>query len=291
MARNRREVERLNRLLQERGAPTLDFDRDVFPTSLAEQGGSMTERHILFALCKKLVGSHGRGITLLDFVEFGMGISVSGKLRQRLLDAGNPHFLYDLLGVFKSALVPSFFIPSDHRECPSVFDSVEFARSIDAIPAYAYLGDVVSSATGDKKAEKFEDDYLDELMPELVQIGFQAVTYMPPRNTREQLLRLQQLCRKHGLMEISGVDINSSRQSFNCAILLEPQYRHLVDAAWALIAHEKLAAADPALALFHADNPLAVAPLAERVSRYSKLGRRIDFTQPERAIELAGGLA
>ena len=92
-------------------------------------------------------------------------------------------------------------------------------------------------------------------------------------------------------MEISGVDINSSRQSFNCPILLEPQYRHLVDAAWALIAHEKLAASDPALALFHADNPLADAPLAERVSRYSDLGRRIDYTQPERAIELAGGMA
>jgi hypothetical protein len=291
MARNRREVEKLNLLLQERGAPTLDFDRDVLPESLAKQGGSMTERHILYALCKKLVESYGRGGLLLDFVEHGMEISVAGGLRERLLDADNPHFLYDLLGIFKSALVPSFFILSDHRECPSVFEAIEFARSIDAIPAYAYLGDVVSSATGDKKAEKFEDDYLDELVPELVCIGFQAVTYMPPRNTREQLLRLQKLCREYGLMEISGVDINSSRQSFNCPILLESQYRHLVDAAWALIAHEKLAAVDPSLALFHRDNPLANTLLAERVLRYSDLGRRIDYTQPERAIELAGGLA
>jgi hypothetical protein len=291
MARNRREVDQLNLLLRERGAATLDFDRDVLPESRAEQGGSMTERHILYALCKKLVESYGRGAVLLDFVQHSMEISISIDLRERLLDPDNPHFLYDLLGIFKSALVPAFFIPSDHQECPSGCDVVVYARSIDAIPAYAYLGDVVSSATGDKKAEKFEDDYLDELMPELVRIGFQAVTYMPPRNTREQLLRLQKLCREYGLMEISGVDINSSRQSFNCPILLEPQYRHLVDAAWALIAHEKLAAVDPALALFHADNPLVSSPLAERVSRYSDLGRRIDYTQPERAIELAGGLA
>jgi hypothetical protein len=291
MTRNRRELEQLNLLLRERGAPTLDFDRDVLPASQAEQGGSVTERHILYALCKKLVESHGRGESLLEFVQRGMEIPVSGRLRERLLDPDNPHFLYDLLGVFKSALVPLIFIHSDHRECLSVFEAVEFACGIDAIPAYAYLGDVLSSATGDKKAENFEDDYLDELVPELVRIGFQAVTYMPPRNTREQLLRLQKLCREHGLMEISGVDINSSRQSFNCPILLEPQYRHLVDAAWALIAHEKLAAVNPALALFHADNPLASFPLTERVSRYSDLGRRIDYTHPERAIELAGELA
>lgn len=291
MARNRREVGRLNRLLRECDAVELDFDRDIVPLSRAEAGGSMTERHILFALANKLVDAYGRGVILLDFIEHRMGIPIADRQRELLLDETNPHFLYDLLGLFKSALVPSFFIRSTHEECPSVFEAVQFARSINAIPAYAYLGDVVDSATGDKKAERFEDDYLDELVPELVRVGFQAVTYMPPRNTREQLLRLQKLCRDHGLMEISGVDINSSRQSFNCPILLKPDFRHLVDAAWALIAHEKLAASDPALALFSPDNPFADRPVAERVEKYSELGRRIDFTQPERAIELAGAWA
>ncbi|MFC1796942.1 PHP domain-containing protein [Pseudomonadota bacterium] len=290
MARNRLEVKRLNQLLRERGTQTLDFERDVVPESQASQGGSVTERHILFALAKKLVGIYGQGVILLDFIEHRMEIPIAESQRERLLESDNPHFLYDLLGLFKSALVPSFFIHSSHEECPSVFDAVKFARSIDAIPAYAYLGDVADSVTGDKKVEKFEDDYLDELVPELVRIGFQAVTYMPPRNTPAQLLRLQKLCQEYGLMEISGVDINSSRQSFNCPILLEPQYRHLVDAAWALIAHEKLAAAKPSTALFNPDNPLADLPLSERVQRYSELGRRIDYTQPEQAIDLAGGL-
>jgi hypothetical protein len=111
---------------------------------------------------------------------------------------------------------------------------------------------------------------------------------MPPRNTREQLARLQSLCAQHGLMEISGVDINSSRQSFNCPILLEPQFRHLADAAFALIAHEKLAAADPALALFSAENPLASRPLMERIEAYADVGRRMDHTRPESAINLTG---
>jgi hypothetical protein len=148
-----------------------------------------------------------------------------------------------------------------------VHDAVAFANEIGAIPAYAYLGDVGESPTGDKKAEKFEDDFLDDLVPELAKIGFKAITYMPPRNTREQLKRLQKLCKANGLMEISGVDINSSRQTFNCPILLEPQFQHLADAAWALIAHEKLAAADPKRALFSPENPMASRPLEERIAK------------------------
>jgi hypothetical protein len=87
-------------------------------------------------------------------------------------------------------------------------------------------------------------------------------------------------------MEISGVDINSSRQEFNCPILLEPEFRHLVDAAWALIAHEKLAAADPKLGLFHPQNPLAAQPLEKRIVRYAEIGRKIDNKKPEEAIRL-----
>ena len=250
IARDRKEVEELNTLLAERGAPTLDFDVDVMAISEASSGGSITERHILYALSLKLIEVHGKGQALVDYVEGQMQVPMAGKLREVLLDVDNPHYAYDLLGAFKASLVPEFFIASDYEECIPVHDAVKFANEIGAIPAYAYLGDVGESPTGDKKAEKFEDDFLDDLVPELAKIGFKAITYMPPRNTREQLLRLQKLCRENGLMEVSGVDINSSRQSFNCPILLEPEFAHLADAAWALIAHEKLAAADPGLALF-----------------------------------------
>ena len=133
-----------------------------------------------------------------------------------------------------------------------------------------------------------DEKSLDDLVPELTDIGFKAITYMPPRNTKQQLLRLQKLCRENQLMEISGVDINSSRQSFNCPILLEPEFEHLADAAWALIAHEKLAAADPQLAFFNPDNPLSSLSLDERIEEYSGIGRRIDHRYPEEAITLTG---
>ena len=286
IARDRKEVELLNAKLAQLGAPQLDFEKDVMAISEAANGGSITERHILYALSLKLIAAYGKGQKLISFVEEQMKIPMPGKLKAVLLDLNNPHYAYDLLGVFKSALVPDFFILSGKDECINVFDAVKFANDIGAIPAYAYLGDVSESPTGDKKAEKFEDDYLDALVPELKKIGFKAITYMPPRNTREQLARLRKLCQANGLMEISGVDINSSRQEFNCPILLEPEFRHLVDAAWALIAHEKLAAENPKLGIFHPENPLSVQPLEKRIEVYSSLGKRIDHRQPEKALKL-----
>ena len=286
--RDREEVKKLNALLLELGAPTVDFDTDIMACSEAANGGSVTERHILYALALKLIEAHGRGQPLIDFVENRMRIALAEKLRTQLQDVDNPHYAYDLLGAFKSNLVSEFFLKSDYDECISVYEAVKFANEMGAIPAYAYLGDVGDSATGDKKTEKFEDDFLDDLVPELTDIGFKAITYMPPRNTKKQLLRLQKLCRENQLMEISGVDINSSRQSFNCPILLEPEFAHLADAAWALIAHEKLAAADPQLAFFNPDNPLASLSLLERIEEYSEVGRRIDHCHPEEAIKLTG---
>lgn len=286
IARDRLEVEKLNAVLAERGAPTLDFEADVMAISQADQGGSITERHILYALSLKLIESFGRGEGLIRFVELELAIPIPEKLKAVLLDANNSHFAYDLLGVFKATLVPLFFIPSGGDECINVQDAVNFANHINAIPAYAYLGDVAESPTGDKKAENFEDAYLDALVPELRRIGFKAITYMPPRNTKAQLLRLQKLCRDNELMEISGVDINSSRQSFNCPILLEPEFRHLTDAAWALIAHEKLVAQDPSMGIFHPGNRMHFATLQDRIARYADIGRRIDNKCPEKIMHL-----
>ena len=92
---------------------------------------------------------------------------------------------------------------------------------------------------GDKKAAKFEDDYLEELIAFLPEKGIPAVTFMPSRNTAAQLDRLMDLCRKYGLKQISGEDINQPSQSFICRQLAEPKFRHLVDAAWELVERER----------------------------------------------------
>jgi hypothetical protein len=176
----------------------------------------------------------------------------------------------------KGDFLMEFFIQPNEEECPSVLKVVDFANSIGAIPSYAYLGDVAESPTGDKKAQTFEDSFLDKLMPELKRIGFKAVTYMPPRNTRQQLDRIQGLCRKHDFMEISGVDINSSRQIFNCPEILEDTNSHLIDSTWALIAHEKLTDLDSIFSIFSPENPMAAFSLQERILMYSSIGRQLD---------------
>ncbi|MBQ3225296.1 MAG: PHP domain-containing protein, partial [Oscillospiraceae bacterium] len=80
--------------------------------------------------------------------------------------------------------------------------------------------------------------YLDELVACLAEYGVPAITYMPTRNTDEQLARLRGLCEKHGLMQISGEDVNSPRQSFRIEKMCDAQFANLIDSTWELIRHE-----------------------------------------------------
>jgi hypothetical protein len=286
--RTRRMAESANVLLREAGLGEIDFDRDIREKSCYDTGGEITERHLLAAAAKKLIARYGRGPVLSEGLKTSFGIDPGPKIAALLSDPDNPHCLFDLLGVLKSGFLPRIFIQGKETECVPARKVTEFALSIGAIPAYAYLGDVEESPTGDKKAEKFEDDFLDALFDELEILGYRAVTYMPPRNTVEQLHRLRRLCRERGFMEISGVDINSSRQSFNCPKVLEPDFRHLVDTTWALIAHERLASQDPRLALFSPDNPLSAQTLERRLEIYAEKGKKLDpYKSDESAFIIA----
>ncbi|MGO9309644.1 MAG: PHP domain-containing protein [Spirochaetia bacterium] len=276
--RGRRMVEDLNALLTGYGLRALDWHRDVRSLSRADDGGTITERHILFAVASAIVEKTGRGPALREFLRTAVGIHPPARVADYLADPSNEMLLYDLLGVLKSSFIEKVYIQPDARECIPVRDVVRFAEESGGIPTYPYLGDVTDSPTGDKKAESFEDGYLDELMDEVKRLGFRAVAYMPPRNTIAQLRRVQELCARHGFMEISGVDINSPRQSFNCPELALPEFSHLVSATWALIAHEKLSDAAPRYGLFHPDNPLAHLPLAQRTAAYAEVGRTLDPT-------------
>ena len=205
--RNARNVLMLKRISEKTGIP-LDFEEDVLPLSEYTNGGSVTERHLLFALAKKV------------------------------LPHGTEEEQYKLLGSYKAGLIREVYIePTD--ELMPLSEAITFAKDVDAILCYPYLGDVTVSPTGDKKAAKFEDDYLDELIAYLPEAGIPAVTFMPSRNTVAQLDRLMGLCEQYGLKQISGEDINSPSQSFICKQLADPRFAHLVDAAWKLVEREK----------------------------------------------------
>ena len=234
--RNKKMLVKINELTSPYGI-TLDFEKDVLPLSSFDVGGSVTERHLLYALSKKIVDVKGRQ-NCASFIINEFGIPLSEKQCAQLGDENNPHFLYDLLGIMKSMLVEKIYIPATD-ECMNIRELIKLADELGAILCYPYLGDVGESPTGDKKAQTFEDDFLDELICTLNKEGVRAITYMPARNTPEQISRLQTLCRKYGMTEISGEDVNSSRQSMICPQLAKPEFRHLVDMAWTLVNREK----------------------------------------------------
>ena len=249
----------------------LDFDKDVYPLSEAKDGGSVTERHLLYALAVKLDKKFGRTPELIAFLENDLGLKVSEKIKGFLLDENNEHFLYDLLGVLK-ADTAFFYIDAD-EEMPDAEEFVKKAKEFGAIPAYAYLGDVGDSVTGDKKAQKFEDDFLPELITEIKKSGFLACAYMPTRNTPAQLQRLGKMLKENDLFEISGEDVNSPRQKFACAALALPEYSHLIDSTWALIGHEAISTEKGVEYGMFAEKSVKETPdLKERIKKYAKIG-------------------
>ncbi len=268
--------ERMCNLISEKYAKygiTLDFEKDVAPLSKVEEGGSITERHLLYALAIKISNRYLDRNELLSFLENGLGLTVSEKIKGYILDANNPHFLYDLVGVLK-ADTKFFYIDAD-EEMPIAEEFISKAKSFGAIPAYAYLGDVGDSVTGDKKAQKFEDDYLEDLFIELKKAGFLAIAYMPTRNTPEQLTKLQGLCKKYGMFEISGEDINSPRQQFCCKALAQKEYAHLIDSTWALIGHEYLVEKYGASEGMFSEKALKEMPdLNKRIKLFAEIGRK-----------------
>ena len=231
--RNRQMIAKINQLV----GVELDYDRDVLPLSEAKDNGGVTERHLMYALAIELVKQVGKGQPMIDKLT-SVGMNLSEKQKQMLLDTQYPFYEYDVLGMLKGTFVPKVFIDAT-TECPKLSEMVKLCNEIDAYLCYAYLGDVGDSVTGDKKAQKFEDDYLDDVFECLKEEGVKAVTYMPTRNTPAQLERLRGLCDQYGMFQISGEDINSPRQSFIIRAMENPMFQNLIDATWKLIEHEK----------------------------------------------------
>ncbi len=101
------------------------------------------------------------------------------------------------------------------------------------------------------------------------------MTYMPSRNTREQLIRLRENCERHAFFQISGEDINQPRQPFVCQAMRDPLFANLYDAAWALIGHEQLAGKSLDNGMFSAKTQRRQPDLNHRIRYYRAAAREI----------------
>ena len=265
--RNRKMTEGINSLMGKYGV-TVDFDRDVLPISNYAKGGTVTERHLSAALSSRMLEVIGPGEKLVKFMRDEMGQDVPAKIEKYICDEDNPHMMYDLLGLIKSGLISRFYLPATD-ECMTAKEAVELANRLGAIPAYSYLGDVGDSVTGDKRAQAFEDAYLDELIAYVKELGFTALTYAPTRNTPAQIARIDALIDRYGFMPISGEDINSPRQSFVCEAQRGDMFRLLYDSAWALIEHEYRMDFDGAEGIFGAAAVKREPDLKKRIAAFA----------------------
>ena len=98
-------IEKINALLGE----DLDYDRDVLPLSMHHEGGGVTERHLMYALARKMVARAGKGQGMVDYLA-SIGLTLSEKQKAQMLDTAYPFYEYDLLGILKSAFVPQIYV-------------------------------------------------------------------------------------------------------------------------------------------------------------------------------------
>lgn len=270
--RNKKMVDAINGLLGQYGV-SVDFDKDVLPLSEYKNGGTITERHISAALANKLIEVIGKD-KLCAFITDTLHMPISPKISVLLNDDNNPHRMYDLLGWIKAELIAKFYVPATD-ELMNVKEFLTLAERINGIVCCSYLGDVGESVTGDKKAQKFEDEFLDELLAYNKELGYRGLTYAPSRNTKAQFDRLRKLCAQNEFFEISGEDINTPRQSFVCAQQRDPSFRNLYLATWALIAHERLASEDPKKGFFSDESIEKWPDLNERIAAFAEVGLRM----------------
>ncbi len=268
--RNRKMCDTINKIVSPYNIH-IDFAEDVLPLSSASAGGSVTERHLLYALAVKIADSGDRE-TVIEKISTLCQMDPAEKSLEKLRSAPPEFYLYDILGILKSHLVSKIYVDAND-ELMHIRDFVHLADEVGGIAAYAYLGDVSESPTGDKKAQQFEDSYLELLFDQLREIGFHAVTYMPSRNTRIQLERVMELCTQYGFFQISGEDINSPRQSFLCEAMRA--YPHLIESTYALIGQERHATAHPGQGMFSSSVLQETPDLQQRIRRFAAFGRQI----------------
>jgi len=240
---------------------SIDFYNDVIPLSKLKEGGSVTERHLLYILGLKIIAKFGKGKELVDFL-YKKGYELNDMQRVFLLEKDNPYYEYDLLCVLKGKIKTFYVAATD--ECVDIKELVSFSNSIGAITAYPFNSTV-----------NYGQENLDKLFIQLKNAGINAVSYSPLKITDEHRKKVQNLCRHYELLEINGNDINSPRNKFDNEELLKEEFANLTDSSWAVIGHDRMANLDIINGMF-TDKAINRSPrLKDREILYSQIGKSL----------------
>ena len=151
--RNRKMCEKITELTKDVGI-VLDFDKDVYPLSMAHEGGSVTERHICYGLTKKITSRYPDRNEACDFVDKLCGVKMPEKTREKLISAPDNFYEFDILGVLKGHLVEKFYVDATD-ELINIREFTALAKELD--PSIKIEGELQADAAlvpsvGQKKA-------------------------------------------------------------------------------------------------------------------------------------------
>lgn len=265
--RDRRMVEKFNDRIKKYGM-SLNFEKDVKPLSKYSDGGSITERHILFAFAGKLVKRFKTAVEITEFIETKLKIKIEEEFKPALSDISNPYFMYDLVNCLKYE-VKFFYVPAD--DVPTVQQVVDFAHRHGALITYTYSGEVHRVYEGEEVVFTLEDAYLSELMEDLGKLGFDAVEYIPSNVKGERAENLAALARQNGMFTLPCTDINSPRQRFIPDGIDDNE--ELVRNLWAVVGHGKSAAYDISDGLNTEKSKAKNPDLEARLKLYAEVGK------------------
>ena len=250
---------------------SVSYENDVLPLSKFEDGGAVTERHICMALVNKLKEKLKDSKKIISFLVENLNVPISKTEEKRILEENPLYYDYDILCIIKKNLVEKFYIDA-YEECMHIKDFITLTKNFGCVSAYAYLGDVIDTSEGDKKSQRFEDSYIETLMKELKKLDFDAITYMPSRNTRYQLSKVMSLCKEYEFFEINGEDINSPRQKFS-STFDDEMFDHLKDMNNALIGHEIAVTENVENSMFSEKIKTKFPNIEDRIEYYKSLAR------------------
>ncbi|MBQ9482024.1 MAG: hypothetical protein IJU84_07675 [Clostridia bacterium] len=265
-ARDRQMVEKFNARIKKYGI-SINFDKDVKPLSRYAEGGTITERHILYAFAEKLIQKFGSAEAILSFIKDALKIQVEEEYCIALSDIRSDYYAYDLVNCLKHE-IRFFYIPAD--DLPSARSVAELAHRHGALACYSYVGETRRVYDGEETVIELEQGYLDELMKDLGETGFDAVEYSPVALTAETAERLTLLAKENGMFTLPSSDVNSPRHRMISDVGLPEE---LACNSRAVIGHEKSASYDISDGINTDKSKEKNPELGARLRLYSEIGK------------------
>ncbi len=239
LARDREMTERLNARIKKFGM-SVDFEKDVLKNSCYKDGGTVTERHILYAFAKQIVQKYPTAEEIKTFLKEGVNVNTDSRFDLYLSDVKSSYFAYDLVDCIKNE-IRFFYVPAS--DAIELAEAVSLAKEFGGLVTYSYLGNSVRNIDGEEKVFPMEDGNAEEIISFLASSGVDGIECVMPNMTDERLEIIDGLAEKYGMFVLPCCDINSPRQKFDATAFgfteNEDRKKKYIRNLWAVAGHAK----------------------------------------------------